>query len=54
MENLKEKRIELGMTQSQVAKQVGVSLMSYQLWERQVTKPNDIKYYKLKKVLKLK
>ena len=51
MENLKQKRIELGMTQSQIAKAVGVSLLAYQMWERGLSQPNDLNKHKLEKVL---
>ena len=54
MENLKQKRLELGLTQEKLAKKVGVSLLAYQMWERGVSKPNDLNKHKLEKVLKQK
>lgn len=42
-----------GLTQTDVAKQVGVSLTSYQLWEREVSKPNSDNEKKLNEVLGL-
>jgi len=53
MENLKEARKTKGMTQTEVAVAVGVSLTSYQLWERGVSKPNSENEVKLKDVLEL-
>jgi len=53
MKNLKESRKNKGMTQSEVAVAVGVSLTSYQLWERGVSKPNPENEVKLKTVLEL-
>lgn len=49
--DLKKIRKEKGFTQSDVAKQVGVSLTSYQLWERGVSKPNPDNFFKLVEVL---
>ena len=54
MEDLKKIRTDLGMTQVEVAKKVGVSLSTYLLWERGAGKPNEENMKKLKKVLKLK
>ena len=39
MNNLKEVRVKRGMTQVQVAVQVGVSLGAYRLWESGAGKP---------------
>lgn len=50
---LKKQREKLNLTQSDVAKSVGVSLTSYQLWEREVSTPNDKNMKKLMKVLSL-
>lgn len=52
--NLKEHRKALKLTQGEVALKVGVSLMSYQLWERGHTKPTPENLQKLKEVLKIK
>jgi len=49
MENLKELRKEKGWTQAEAAKNIGVSLAGYLLWERGVGKPNRENYEKLKK-----
>lgn len=40
-----------GLTQVEVAVKVGVSLTSYQLWEKGVSKPNEENLKKLKDVL---
>lgn len=48
--DFKKRRKELKLTQSEVAKKVGVSLTSYQCWERGVMNPagkNKKKLYKL-------
>ena len=52
--NIKAKRIELGFTQTDVAKAVGVSLAAYRLWELEAGKPNKENMKKLIEVLKLK
>lgn len=39
--NLRERRMALGLTQSDLAIKVGVSLVSIQLWERGVTTPKE-------------
>jgi len=52
--NLKEIRIAKGMTQTQVAAAVGVSLTAYLLWERGVGKPNEENRKKLYQVLGIK
>ena len=51
MKTLKQLRKEKGMTQTEVAVAVGVSLTSYQLWERGAMKPNPENKKKLDKVL---
>lgn len=51
--NIKEKRLELKMTQTDVAKEVGVSLAAYRLWELEVGKPNEENMKKLKTVLQM-
>ena len=53
MENLKELRKNAGMTQMELAVRVGVSLMTIQLWERQVTKPKEENLNKLKEALNI-
>lgn len=52
MVNYKEKRTELNLTQSDIAREVGVSLMTYQLWERGVMNPTKENEEKLLKALK--
>jgi len=41
MSNLKQIRQRLGISQIELAKRVGVSLMSIQLWEREVSTPSE-------------
>jgi len=53
LDKLREQRGKLGLSQSDVARKVGVSLTAYQLWERQVAKPKPENMEKLKKVLEL-
>lgn len=50
MENLKELRKAKGMTQTDVAKKIGVSLAGYRLWELGVGEPNRKNYEKLKEL----
>ena len=49
--NLKDIRLDRGMTQVGVAKEVGVSLSAYRLWEQGVGKPTTDNLYLLKGVL---
>ena len=51
---LKDIRNEKKLSQSDVAKLVGVSLTSYQLWEREVTTPAPENLTKLIEVLGLR
>ena len=51
--NIKSKRLELGLKQTDVARAVGVSLAAYRLWELEVGKPNEENMKKLKTVLKM-
>ena len=53
MENLKEERKKAGLSQIELAAKVGVSLMTIQLWERQVTKPKEENLNKLKEALNI-
>lgn len=53
MENLKELRKAKGMTQTDVAKKIGVSLAGYRLWELGVGKPNRENYEKLKELFNI-
>lgn len=52
IEELRERRKILGISQIELAKKVGVSPLSLQLWERGVIKPNEINAEKLEKVLR--
>lgn len=52
--NIKELRISKGLTQTDVAKTVGVSLTAYQIWERGVGKPSPDNLKKLEKALSVK
>jgi transcriptional regulator with XRE-family HTH domain len=49
--NIKELRKAKGLTQIELAKRVGVSMMTIQLWERGVTKPNEENYNRLVEAL---
>lgn len=49
--DIKKLRKSKKLTQIEVAKLVGVSVMSFQLWERGVATPNEENMKKLKKVL---
>ena len=49
--DLKKLRKEKGLTQADVAKRCGVSMMTYQLWERGVMFPKPENMAKLMKVL---
>jgi len=48
---IKELRVEKNMTQNDVAKAVGVSMMTYQLWERGSMKPSADNAKKLKETI---
>lgn len=50
MENLRELRKAANLTQMDLAVKVGVSLMTIQLWERQVTTPKEENLNKLKEI----
>lgn len=50
--DIKKLRKSKKLTQVQVAKAVGVSITSFQLWEQGVTTPNAENMQKLIKVLK--
>jgi transcriptional regulator with XRE-family HTH domain len=53
MENLRELRKAANLTQIELAVKVGVSLMTIQLWERQVTTPKEENLNKLKEALNI-
>lgn len=50
---LKEKRTELGLSQSEIAQQLEISRMSYSAWERGKTKPNHKNLSLLATILKV-
>jgi transcriptional regulator with XRE-family HTH domain len=52
--DIRAKRKELNLTQTDVAKACGVSLAAYRLWELEVGKPNEENMKKLMEVLELK
>lgn len=52
VENLKELRRMLNLTQIELAKKVGVSMMTLQLWERGAMSPSPENKEKLYRVLK--
>lgn len=52
MTTLKKRRLALGLSQMDLAKKVGVSLLTIQLWERGVSEPNDKNKEILESVLK--
>lgn len=49
--NLRERRLALGLTQSDLAIKIGVSLVSIQLWERGVTAPKEANLHALEAYL---
>jgi len=51
-ERLKERRRALGLSQIDLARKIGVSLMTIQLWERGVGNPNKGNQEKLERTLK--
>jgi len=51
MQSLRDRREELGFSQTAVAVAIGVSLVSYQNWERGVAKPRENHRVRLEKVL---
>jgi len=53
MDDFKDKRLELGLTQSQLAVMVGVSLTTIQLWERGTSKPTEENQKKLDGIFKV-
>jgi len=46
--DFKRERIKIGLTQIDVAKEIGVSLAAYRLWELGGGKPNEQNMLKLK------
>ena len=53
MNKLREAREKLNHSQSYVAREVGVSLTAYQLWEREVSTPKPENQEKLTALLNL-
>ena len=51
MKDLKELRLAKKLSQVAVARACGVSLMTYQIWEKEVGNPNQENLAKLKKAL---
>lgn len=51
MENLKQIRKSLGLSQMDLAQKVGVSLMTIQLWEREISRPNEANKIELLRVI---
>lgn len=47
MKNIEQNREEKGLTQIDIAKAVGVSLVAYRLWGKGVGKPNEKNQKKL-------
>ena len=50
---IKKKRLELGLTQKELAKKLYVSQEIVYLWERRHGKPNDENLKKLNKILRI-
>lgn len=51
--DIRKRRKELKLTQIELAKRVGVSMMTVQLWERNVTRPSEENYQKLLEALEI-
>ena len=51
MENLKQIRKSLGISQMDLAQKVGVSLLTIQLWEREISKPTEKNKEELERVI---
>jgi len=51
MENLKQIRKSLRLSQMDLAQKVGVSLMTIQLWERGISRPNETNKIELLRVI---
>ena len=54
MTALKERRLALKLTQAELARRVGVTMMTIQLWERNLCGPNEENAEKLEQALKLR
>ena len=53
MDKLKEVREELGLSQTKIAKLLGVHVNSYRLWEQGAGQPNDENREKLNDLLEM-
>ncbi len=51
MKSLKQRRLNLKLTQMDLAKEVGVILLTIQLWEREISSPNESNRQILESVL---
>ena len=51
MENLKQIRKSLRLSQMDLAQKVGVSLVTIQLWEREISKPTEKNKEELERVI---
>ena len=51
MKNLKQIRKSLGLSQMDLAQKVGVSLVTIQLWEREISKPTEKNKKELERVI---
>ncbi len=51
--DIKEERRKRRISQMSLAKEVGVSMVTIQLWERGVTSPSEENYQKLLKALEV-
>lgn len=49
--NIREQRKKLGLSQTEAAKRIGVSLSAYLLWERGAGNPNEVNLQRLNEVL---
>ena len=49
--NLKQIRKSLGLSQMDLAQKVGVSLVTIQLWERGISRPNEANKIELLRVI---
>ena len=54
MEKLKEKRKELGLSQTQIANLLDVHVNTYRLWEQGAGNPNEENRQKLEDALNIK
>ena len=52
--DIRTRRLELGLTQFDLARKVGVSLSTIRLWEARVSNPNEENAERLNQVLSVK